>query len=210
MKQKSLLLIAFILFLLKVNAQESIKLGVQAGLNFSKYTAADLDYNTGFNLGITAQKNLLNSPLYLSSGLFITKKGGKEDLTPDNLKINAYYLELPMHIGLKQRLSNSFTLYEEVGPYFSYGLYGKTKTDGYDGTLNYDGDSKKVHVDATSQNTFSYLKRFDMGVGLKIGIEFKNRYNLSMGADWGLLKVNSIRDTKAKNFNFSINLGYKF
>lgn len=210
MKQKTLFLIACMFLLLKVNAEEPIKLGVQAGLNFSKYTAADLDYNTGFNVGITAQKNMINSPFYLSSGLFLTKKGGKEDLTPENLKINTYYLELPIHFGLKQKLSNSFTLYEEVGPYFSYGFFGKTKTDGYKDTLNYDGESKKVQVDATSRNTFSYLKRFDMGIGFKIGTEFKNRYNLSMGADWGLLNVHSSRNIKAKNFNFSINLGYRF
>ena len=71
------------------------------------------------------------------------------------------------------------------------------------------------------KDTFDEFKRFDFGLGLRIGAEIKQKYSLSLGYDFGLLNcwnsnywgdededidlVNTV-----KNRNFYISLGYKF
>ncbi len=32
------------------------------------------------------------------------------------------------------------------------------------------------------------MKRFDFGLGLKAGVEFSQKYQISIGYDWGLVK----------------------
>jgi hypothetical protein len=70
-------------------------------------------------------------------------------------------------------------------------------------------------------NLSDEFKRFDFGLGLRIGAEIKQKYSLSLGYDFGLLNcwnsnywgdededidlVNTV-----KNRNFYISLGYKF
>ena len=87
-----------------------------------------------------------------------------------------------------------------------------------------------------SISTFDAIKRFDVGLGLRVGVEFKKKYSLSVSYDWGLL--NSLKkgngdiedfedfvdyedyedyvdfDTSSlfnmKHANLMISLGYKF
>lgn len=52
------------------------------------------------------------------------------------------------------------------------------------------------------------LKRFDFGLGLKAGIEFCQKYQLSIGYDWGL--TDNIENGSNKNRNLMLSLGYCF
>ena len=202
---KSLFLsICVVLFTITIHAQSPIRYGVTSGINFSKYLSADLNYSTGFQVGVSAELGLssIYKNMYVNSALLLTQKGGKGD-DLDNLKINAYYLELPVHIGIKQRLSGKFSLFEEVGPYIGFGLFGKTKADSYHSSFLGKQDGYKY-------NTFSKsgLKRWDLGVGFKVGTEYMNHIRLSWCMDFGLMKVS--KNSSAKNFNTYFALSYLF
>lgn len=202
---KSLFLsICVVLFTTTIHAQSPIRYGVTSGINFSKYLSADLNYSTGFQVGVSAELGLSSicEKMYVNSALLLTQKGGKGD-DLDNLKINAYYLELPVHIGIKQRLSGKFSLFEEIGPYIGFGMFGKTKADSYHSSFLGKQDGYKY-------NTFSKsgLKRWDLGIGFKVGTEYMNHIRLSWGMDFGLMKVS--KNSSAKNFNTYFALSYLF
>ena len=52
------------------------------------------------------------------------------------------------------------------------------------------------------------MKRFDFGLGLKAGVEFFQKYQVSIGYDWGLL--DNIEDSGNKNHNLMLSVGYFF
>ena len=52
------------------------------------------------------------------------------------------------------------------------------------------------------------MKRFDFGLGLKAGVEFSQKYQISIGYDWGL--VENIKDSGNKNRNLMISLSCFF
>lgn len=202
---KSLFLsICVVLFTTTIHAQSPIRYEVTSGINFSKYLSADLNYFTGFQGGVSAELGLssIYENMYVNSALLLTLKGGKGD-DIDNLKINAYYLELPVHIGIKQRLLGKFSLFEEVGPYIGFGLFGKIKADSYYSSFLGKQDGYKY-------NTFSKsgLKRWDLGVGYKVGTEYMNHIRLSWGMNFGLMKVS--KNSSAKNFITYFALSYLF
>jgi len=178
-------------------SQSKISYELISGINFSKYTSADLDYKTGFQVGAKMEMPIskIHENIYINSGLILSQKGGKND-DFGNVKINAYYMDLPIHIGAKQKLSNKFSILEEVGPYFGLGLFGKTKGETF-------YPSEKFNY-----NTFSSegLRRFDFGLGFKVGTEFIDQFRLTWGLDFGVKKVH--KNSNAKNFNTYISLSY--
>ena len=131
-----------------------------------------------------------------------------------NAKTNMNYLEIPIHIGYQYAINDDFSVFGEFGPYFAIGLFGKT--DGEEMDYN---DNWEIVSNSVSYNTFDEFKRFDFGLGLRFGVEFKQRYTLSIGYDFGL--VNGWKEPEAddeeidltgkvKNRNLTIGIGYKF
>lgn len=204
-------LIFFVISCVEGYAYDPLVYKIQAGINQSRYISADLAYTTGFNVGFSVEKRMSTKQnKYLNVGLFLSKKGAGEDITPANFTINAYYLDIPVHYGFVQQLSPIFDLYEEFGPYVSYGLFGKMKSDAFfQSIITDDGSIGKKQIEKEEKNTFSTLKKWDAGIGLKIGLIFKKRYGLAIGSDFGLIKVNP-KVSNARNFNFNININYVF
>lgn len=73
----------------------------------------------------------------------------------------------------------------------------------------------------TKYDTFSDdsgLKRFDLGLGFKAGVEYKNHYQLSIGYDFGLIDAYNKSKNEddydvtgtLKNSNFKVSLAYMF
>lgn len=190
-------------------ASNPIKWGIEGGVNFSKIKSYDFKYTTSFKLGAIAEYNLpiaSSSSFLLSTGAFLIEKGGKIDDYID-LKLKGYYLEIPLHVGYKQRLSADFNLKTEIGPYFAYGLFGKTKQGAFE-------DNKGEKFSEEKYNTFDVVKRFDAGIGFKFGIEYNDMIQLSWGMDFGLLKaideINKNAISKGQNFNTYLTLGVLF
>lgn len=187
---------------LSANAQ-GFRWGVQAGMNVSNIHVSEgstPDSRVGFHVGLKADYTIIKG-LYVNGALMFTQKGYKGDKVTLNGKdytAKAYpgYIELPIHLGYKYTIFDGFAIFGEAGPYFAYGVCGKYKM----------GDNKTDYFGDDSNN-----KNFDAGIGVKAGMEFANAFQIGLGYDWGLTKVNDdSSDFKEKNRNFMLSFAYMF
>ena len=121
----------------------------------------------GYGVGWIAEYNIKPS-MYLQSGIGLENIAYKYDGTQ-----NAFYGQLPVHFGFRHALSDDRALFVQAGPTFSIGLFGSDiHLDGVDGP----------------EKTFDYLKRFDLELGGRIGVEIR-KIRISAGANFGVTKV---------------------
>lgn len=168
---------------------------------------------------------------YLSVGLDWTQKGAKGSvllLADDNeaarLKLSLHYLEIPLHVGFLRDFSSRFALYAETGPYVAVGVGGKSKLD-----IEAEGEDWDELEDELcfpifgkdKQNERYQFRRFDAGLGFRVGAEFHSHYNVMLGCDWGLVDMwrkdylDSVIATggklnKCRNISFTVAVGYRF
>lgn len=191
-------------------ATENLKYGVEAGVNFSRIKSYDFQTITAFRVGAHANYKLpsasIHNNLYFSTGLYLVKKGAK---STDYIEthIDAYYIEIPIHMGFKQHLSSDFSLFEEIGPYAAIGTFGKIEKADYT-------DDAGVFFKGGEEATFDHLKRLDAGIGLKIGIVYNDMLQLTAGVDWGVMKTTKssefINLSKGQNFSSYMAIGLIF
>ena len=148
-------------------------------------------------------------------------KGGKIGNDEFGVTSSANYIEIPIHAGFQYDINDKFRVFGEFGPYFAIGLFGNTESkmdlgardfvdaDYIDAAIaaGYDPELKQDE----SHSTFDEISRFDFGLGFRVGAEFKKKYIVSLGYDFGLLDLNkekSLITTKSRNF--WIGLGYRF
>lgn len=219
---------------------QRIRFGVEAGYNNSSISTEETSSMSGFNAGVKLEVGLPNvlRGAYLSAGFKITTKSWKASVDwIDNdyydgsgyyyedyyttrswddddwdsyhitTKVKPYYLDIPIHIGYRFNVAPKASLFFEVGPYFDFGLFGKCtysmSGDFYDYTLSGDAiDNVFTEEDC--------MKRFDVGIGAKIGAEFAKHYQISLGYDHGLNNVFKDTDESSKNRNFTVSVAYVF
>lgn len=204
---KASLLAVALLVGISINAQVGpISFGVKAGMNLSNMHESDGggngDAKVGFNAGVTLDYAFA-SDVYLMTGLEYSLKGTKQD----NLKLNLSYLQLPVHVGYKLTVAPGTKIVFHVGPYIGYAVDGKWKIGGI--SVDAFGDEMKAQG-------ASLLKRFDFGVGLGAGVEF-GKIGIGLGYDFGLANTaksfeyeGEKYDSKLRNMNAYLTLGYKF
>ena len=186
--------------MVSVNAQDNLKWGVMAGMNVSKYTFTGFDNRVGFHAGVKAELGLSQeaSGAYMDFAALLTLKGAKIDGgSIATVKFNPYYLEIPVHVGYKYAVNENFALFGSVGPYLAVGLFGKAKLS--------IGNAIGDWADIEGMDGF---KRYDLGLGLKAGVEFNKKYQVALSYDFGLIDVQ--KDLGMKNRNLMISLGYMF
>lgn len=107
-------------------------------------------------------------------------------------------------------------VFGEAGPYVAVGLFGKISS-----SVDFMGE-----IEGEKLNTFDSMKRFDIGAGLKFGVEVLQKYTLSIGYDWGFMNLAKDADAEdewsdedygddelnssLKSKNLTISIGYKF
>ena len=197
--KKLLTLVIAVIIGTSMTFAQGIESEIQAGINLS--SISKYDSKTGFNVGFRGTIPLQSADgTYFNIGALLTLKGAEKDYGYElDAKINAYYLEIPVHFGYRHAVSESATLFGEFGPYLGIGLFGKAKVSSM-------GDSAKV-------DTFSDeggAKRFDFGLGFRAGIEINQKIPISVGYDLGLLNINKDEDPSLKSSNFTVAIGYKF
>lgn len=208
--KKVLLFFALVaISVVSINAQDNLKWGVMAGMNVSKYTITGFDNRIGFHAGVKAELGLSQeaSGAYMDFAALLTLKGAKIDGgSIASIKLNPYYLEVPVHVGYKYAVNDDFALFGSVGPYIAVGLFGKAKAK-VDGNI---ADLGELGTNSASENIFGDdgLKRFDFGLGLKAGVEFSKKYQVAISYDFGLVEV--AKDLGMKNRNLMLSLGYMF
>lgn len=187
------------------------RIEVNAGLNSSSMTWTSS--KLGFHAGVRATKNLdqqIAKGVYANAGALLSLKGGKMDLGElAEANINAYYLDIPVHIGYRHEVNENIKIWGEVGPYFDFGLFGKQNNRTLAGL---DGRYENESI-----STFDNFKRFDFGLGFRIGADYQ-KYTFAIGYDAGIL--NTYKTDYNDNYldmtgtvhqkNFYISIGYIF
>jgi len=177
-----------------------VSLGVKGGMNLSNFSG-DLDHTStkvGFNAGLVIDIDLPLTNLGLTTGVEFTTKGAKIDKkhlmnTDKDVTFNAMYLQLPIHANYKISVAPATKVVFHAGPYFAYGIGGKTKIDGdkYD---TFDDDN---------------MKRFDFGLGLGAGVQVW-KFGVDLGWDFGLTNISDDSDISVKNRNAYLSVSYRF
>lgn len=204
MKKSFVLLTLSLLVFTGINAQERTRFGLVGGLNISKLTNLLMDSRVGFHLGAKMEAPIPgDNDLYVDIEALLSLKGAKvESPGGAELKMNPYYLEIPVHLGYKYEANENLSVFGSAGPYFAIGLFGK-----------YDVDATSVGAGSDSGDFFGDdgFKRFDIGLGLKGGIEIKKTVQISLGYDLGLFDTLGEEGyDSVQNRNFKVSLAYLF
>lgn len=205
--KKILLLLLATLYFGGLRAQE-VRLGVFTGMNISN--PSELDSKLGFNIGVKGELQFQNN-MYLELGLSLSSKGWKSKgyydaitLETSTWKGTPYYLEIPLHLGYKTSVGENIKLLGSVGPYVGLGMFGKSA---------YSVDSKnKVVTTTTSDNLFKdkLQERFDWGVGVSLGVEIHNHYQLSLGYNLGLKNIYKKEKGQSDSKNRVLNVSFAY
>lgn len=203
----------------------------KVGMNISNWTEDEAKAKVGFKAGIGTEY-AFNDMWSLQPSLLFSTKGTKAKESGLGAKIegtiNQMYLELPVMAAARFNVADNTNLVVSAGPYFAYGVGGKTKITASAGgekiemkfktfgdidkvTLKYNGESADIPVedlvdDYADLADVKGLNRFDFGLGVGVALEF-NRFIVGLDGQFGLTKLYS---DGGKNLNFSIGVGYKF
>ena len=198
------------------------------GMNISNFrytdSAADCltDPKAGFNIGVRGEYMLPSCyGVFVNLGVGYTMKGAKLDDVVGlegrdvTVKYRPYYIEIPLHVGYRYNVLENLGVYADFGPYFAIGTNGKfrTKFDDF-------SDDVTESIFKKEDGMRSY-KRFDCGLGFRVGAEYAKHYNFILGFDWGLtdmytqdmkhyLHQEGATDAACKNFCASLTFGYRF
>ncbi len=206
---KHLIKLSFIVIALllatNANAQLPVSMGIKGGVNISNSSSKLTKSKAGYNAGLTLDVNL-PSNVAIMTGLEITNKGAK--IKDADLKVDATYLQLPIHIGYKMNVAPGVTAHFDIGPYFAQGVWGKTKGSQ---DLIHPMSGEVLETLKINQDTFGddVLKRFDWGLGVGVGVTFMGKVQILAGYDHGIAST-KVMDEKFRNRNAFLSLGWKF
>ncbi|MCG8410450.1 MAG: PorT family protein [Bacteroidales bacterium] len=160
------------LFAFNANAQN---FGIKAGMNLSimqfkkdsKKQKENFEQTAGYNVGVT-----MNYPLThmfsIETNLFFDTKGTRYTFVGYEsdffLKIQTYYLDLPVYAKLNKYVGNNVKIYGLIGPYVGIGLSGKIKAK----------DHGSIDVDWGNEEYDDDFRRFDWGLSMGFGIQVDN------------------------------------
>lgn len=182
--------------------------GVQAGFNLStmsfKY-GGDKDNDTkmtpGFNIGGIGEM-ALSDMFSIQAGLLLDMKGVKFKDDDYTTTTNLFYIDIPILAKARYELSD-LNIYGVLGPYFGFGLSGKTKYKDDD-----DSESESIKWGSGDDDD---LKRFDVGMTIGAGVEISAfQFGLSYNLGFANIAANGDSDNQAKNRGLRITAGYWF
>jgi len=216
------------ILLLSVNSYAllPISLGIKGGVNLSN-VGGDVDDNkskAGFNAGLVMDIDIPLTSFGIMTGIEFTTKGAKIE-TRENVgdysafidgKINASYLQLPVHATYKMGLAPATSLKFHAGPYFAYGIGGKSKiTDFGVNGLNLSRDEMMdalgLKESDLKSDTFGSdgFDKFDFGLGIGVGLQVW-KFGVDLGWDFGLTNISGDSDYKVRNRNGYLSFSYRF
>lgn len=209
---KKLLFLFLVLVCANSYAQE-FRVGVIGGLNVN--SPSDLESQKGFHAGVKGEFNFQEASkgLFIDFGTILSSKGWKTTAYYDNTskesnqwKSIPYYLDIPVHLGYKFQAGKYASIFASVGPYLSFGLFGKNQII----TEDAKGNSKTA---TNSKNVFRdhLMERFDWGLGAKVGVELARHFQVAVGYNWGLRNLKTSKNTMdIKNKTFQVSCAYMF
>jgi len=246
-QMKRLVLMLCLTVPLAVSAQKitwMVKGGPSINNVWSGLSGGDTRFGGRFGIGLEYQ---VNRTFSIQPSLMMSFKGNKstnekEVIYYDQGNVSSYkydkktykygenYLEIPIDAQFRIHFRKNNSLTFAVGPYFAYGIGGKTKYsriyayekfNPYENQLvNYDGNityTETVAKYSTFGREGANLHRFDMGINEEIHFEF-NRFMLGVYTEYGLLKLDKNHESNelynfllhGKNVSYGLDLGYRF
>ena len=165
---------------------QRFRMGVRVNAGLSNVKVFDWHKETfGYGIGWIGEYNF-SSRLYLQSGIGL-ENIAKRDLSDT---VNAYYMQIPAHVGYRYIINPIRAFFIQMGPTFGIGLFG----------------SKIEQDSGRDKNYFDEARRFDIGVGGRIGVEV-SKFMISAGVNYGLIKVFNYWNVC---HNLSVNLGVAY
>lgn len=222
MKTTIVTCVLMLAFFMNAVADDKWSGGVQAGVNFS-YPVDATSMRYGFKIGAFGEfrftsKWFLDASLNLTSKPWMCRESANSgDSYVSNLQnyvINyeatPYSLELPIHIGFKAPISSTTDFNIAVGPYFGVGLFGKGKIKRAHELENGIVEKSVEKISNIYTDDTYGMKRFEVGVDVKAGVEIKNHYLINLGYQYQLNSVDSKFCPVGNAQVFSVSLGYRF
>jgi hypothetical protein len=195
--------VAICLMFTVVNMEAQVKFGPKVGLNLSTMTLKALGISVdpktlaGFHLGVISEITLTNS-LTLQPGILYSTKGSKYKIDTEEFSMAPSFLEIPVNVLYGFDLGGA-KLDLFAGPYFAYGIGGKSKSG---------GESADIKFGSGQEND---MKPFDLGINIGAGI---NLSNIIISAQYGLGLTNlspvTDNDAEMKTKVIGISIAYLF
>ncbi len=180
----------------------------------------DRDPNYLFTFGVSADIPIYKR-FHLQPALMYAGKGYKDkEGLGGTFTAKVDYIDLPLHLLYKSPLGSG-NMIVGVGPYFSFGLGGKWKSEkgillddilvGEKGDILLKEDGYVVE----SMPQYLYGKPFDYGGSFVLGYDVLKTYSIQFHAQFGMEEHKSDwsyfhPDEYKKNRTFGITFGYKF
>ena len=203
-------------------SNEHLRFGIQLGMNVSSFGHEPYGWQAGWNIGGTALYNtedfIPNS--YLRGSVLYSRKGAEASEDIFDIKNNyvvrdatyhLHYLEVPIRFGYAYEMDDDLCLLGETGPYFSFRRGGSVRTECNNQSVPGVEDGR---ISGRMHKYYDDLRRFDVGWGVHVGAIYMEKYQLTVGYDWGLCDAvpstkNEFKGT-GKNLNLSVNLTVYF
>lgn len=185
-----------------------VTLGLRAGMNFSKQynheEGADNDFRPGLKAGLEFDLNIVRS-LSINTGVYYVQRGYKSkysDYRGSNTATdNASYIEIPVLLSYRVKLSDAAQFQLNVGPYFGIGLSGtKTFETTFAGQNNYEIDSF---------DQYDGMKKRDIGIHAGAAVTFSDFY-VGVNYERSLMNVSNITGANFQNGSIGLCIGYNF
>lgn len=188
---------------------------IEIGGNISTITnieAVKSNYNYSARIGGSLSIPLFNSPINVSTGLFITQKGLNIDLIDNNkIKAKPTYLEIPLCLSYRIDFNEEQTMFFDLGGYGAVGVVGK---------FDFKGDN---FSDIVSKDIFKLyekpINRFDAGITTSVLYEYMS-FSVRFGGSFGLVNAinnnagidywKTVAGKQSYNMQLFLNLGYRF
>lgn len=215
-------------------------LGVTFGYAHSAYRVADwatdkvrkADGLDGFQLGLTKDVEMIESALFIQTGLVYTYQNDSKNNDFGGIRLigdwNEHFLSVPLKVKYAVPLTDRIGIFVTGGPSLVFGLASKMKCrarlgDGQNAATSYNFFTGKSKVTdnmtgemsewISAQYPETKYRRFDAQVGGSVGIRFLEIMEAQIGYDWGLVnkyKGETLDDLRMRRQQLYISVGLRF
>lgn len=206
--KKLLFVLSLIMVSITASAQITWNVKVGGGLSTIITDEEGIGSKFGWKVGVGIEKPIAANWLIMPT-LEFKQKGASlnfadlEDSDLSDSKLQAYYIQLPIMVAFRTRLSNEVNLTLKAGPYFAYGISGSNKWD-------YNGTELKLDLFGDSDDDDCYGgKRFECGAMIGADVEY-HRFVFGIEAEYAFTDLFPDYDCTYNNFGAYVTVGYKF
>lgn len=188
---------------LAVRAQIGLEVGINMG-NLalkSEGQSVGTTFKTGAAVGLAADMPF-SDHVFFEPGLFLLMNGCKvKDPPTGEFDINA--VNIPLYIEYKTGDRCSAKFFIGAGPYVSRNVSG---------SYDFNGNSGDLNIGTTGGNGSLNLKTLDLGIGMNVGYQFKNKLYFRFHYQKGLNNINLSGDDNnvIKTSSLGLTIGHIF